>query len=67
MTFDGFEGDIELPKLGNGEFFGHFDELDGKHFLDVSGKVYVRRSRTELVNRISCCEYECNVKNKRSS
>ena len=37
MTFDGFEGDIELPKLSNGEFFGHFDEPNGEHFLDVSG------------------------------
>ena len=44
ITFDGYEGDIELPKLGNGEFFGHFDELDGKHFLDVSGKEYVGQS-----------------------
>ena len=41
MTFDGFEGDIELPKLNNGEFFGHFDELDGRHFLDVTGKYRV--------------------------
>ena len=43
ITFDGYEGDIELPKLGNGEFFGHFDELDGKHFLDVSGKECVEQ------------------------
>ena len=38
LTYDGYDGDIELPKLNSGEFFGHFDELDGRHFLDVSGK-----------------------------
>ena len=41
MTFDGFDGDIELPKLSPGEFFGHFDELDGRKFSDIPGMASV--------------------------